>query len=81
MHNIWEFLLQTLSVSAAAALLLIVKALLADKLPPRWQYGVWAVLALCLCRFVQGIGLGGEWSGAALVATENAPANKRALYG
>ena len=46
MHNIWEFLLQTLSVSAAAALLLIVKALLADKLPPRWQYGVWAVLAL-----------------------------------
>lgn len=30
---------------------------------------------------MQGIGLGGEWSGAALVATENAPANKRALYG
>ena len=40
-----------------------------------------AVVLLCLCRFVQGIGLGGEWSGAALVATENAPANKRALYG
>ncbi|MCB5662769.1 MFS transporter, partial [Erysipelatoclostridium ramosum] len=37
--------------------------------------------ALCVCRFVQGIGLGGEWSGAALVATENAHANKRALYG
>ena len=46
MHNIWEFLLQTLSVSVTAALLLIVKALLADKLPPRWQYGIWAVLAL-----------------------------------
>ncbi len=45
------------------------------------MWGVWAVLALCVCRFVQGIGLGGEWSGAALVATENAPANKRALYG
>ena len=39
------------------------------------------VAALCLCRFVQGIGLGGEWSGAALVATENAPEDKRALYG
>ena len=32
-------------------------------------------------RFIQGIGLGGEWSGAALVATENAPEDKRALYG
>ena len=39
------------------------------------------VAVLCLCRFVQGIGLGGEWSGAALVATENAPEDKRALYG
>ena len=38
-------------------------------------------LLLCACRFVQGIGLGGEWSGAVLVATENAPADKRALYG
>lgn len=50
-------------------------------LPGYDMWGVWAVLALCVCRFVQGIGLGGEWSGAALVATENAPANKRALYG
>lgn len=43
--------------------------------------GVTGALLLCLCRFVQGIGLGGEWSGAVLVATENAPADKRALYG
>lgn len=42
---------------------------------------VGGALLLCLCRFVQGIGLGGEWSGAVLVATENAPADKRALYG
>ena len=49
---------------------------------PSYQViGVWGALLLCLCRFVQGIGLGGEWSGAVLVATENAPANKRALYG
>ena len=50
-------------------------------IPGYQSIGVWGALLLCLCRFVQGIGLGGEWSGAVLVATENAPANKRALYG
>lgn len=50
-------------------------------LPSYETIGIWAVIILCLCRFAQGIGLGGEWSGAALVATENAPENKRALYG
>ncbi|MBU9112465.1 MFS transporter [Bifidobacterium ruminantium] len=50
-------------------------------LPTYNQWGIVAVAVLCLCRFVQGIGLGGEWSGAALVATENAPEDKRALYG
>ena len=46
MGNIWEFLLQTLTGSLAAAVLLIVKYLLTDKLSPRWQYGVWGLLAL-----------------------------------
>ncbi|WGW12936.1 MFS transporter [Saxibacter everestensis] len=44
----------------------------------------WAFLApalLVLMRFAQGFGLGGEWSGAALLATENAPKGKRAIYG
>ncbi|KFJ05594.1 MFS family major facilitator metabolite transporter YhjE [Bifidobacterium tsurumiense] len=50
-------------------------------LPSYATWGIAAVVLLCLCRFVQGIGLGGEWSGAALVATENAPEGKRALYG
>lgn len=50
-------------------------------LPSYEQVGLLAVVILCVCRFMQGIGLGGEWSGAALVATENAPENKRALYG
>jgi metabolite-proton symporter len=50
-------------------------------LPSYATLGLMAVVLLCLCRFIQGIGLGGEWSGAALVATENAPAKKRALYG
>lgn len=50
-------------------------------LPAYSTLGLLAIILLCICRFVQGIGLGGEWSGAALVATENAPEDKRALYG
>lgn len=46
MTNIWGFLVQTMTVSLVAALLLVVKELLADKLSPRWQYGIWGVLAL-----------------------------------
>jgi MFS family permease len=38
-------------------------------------------LLLVILRFLQGIALGGEWSGAALLATENAPEGKRAIYG
>jgi metabolite-proton symporter len=43
--------------------------------------GLGAPLLLALCRFGQGIGLGGEWGGAVLLAVENAPPNRRALYG
>ena len=46
LENIWELAYQTLTVSLTAAVLLLVKWLLRDKLSPRWQYGVWAVLAL-----------------------------------
>lgn len=46
MEHIWAFLMQTLTVSVAAAVLLIAKRLFLDKLSPRWQYGVWAILAL-----------------------------------
>src|SRR5690606_3704145 len=45
------------------------------------QIGVLAPALLALCRFGQGIGLGGEWGGAVLLAMENAPRNKRAWYG
>ena len=49
MGNIWGFLLQTLSVSVVAAVILTLKWLLKDKLSPRWQYSVWIVLVLrCL---------------------------------
>src|SRR3954454_15156703 len=43
--------------------------------------GIAAPILLALCRFGQGIGLGGEWGGAVLLAVENAPPSKRALYG
>ena len=46
MENIWAFLEQTLAATLTAAVLLIAKRLFLDKLSPRWQYGVWAILAL-----------------------------------
>jgi metabolite-proton symporter len=50
-------------------------------LPTFNDIGLWAALMLLILRLAQGFALGGEWSGAALVATENAPAGKRAWYG
>ncbi|GHP13561.1 MFS transporter [Lentilactobacillus fungorum] len=50
-------------------------------LPGFKAIGMASIMLLCLARFIQGIGLGGEWSGAVLVATENAPKGKRALFG
>ena len=50
-------------------------------LPGHAEIGVWAPLLLALCRFGQGLGLGGEWGGAVLLATENAPPGKQAWYG
>ena len=50
-------------------------------LPTYHTIGFAAPLLLALCRFGQGLGLGGEWGGAVLLAIENAPPNKRAWYG
>ncbi|QKJ64499.1 MFS transporter [Flavobacterium sp. M31R6] len=50
-------------------------------LPSYSSIGIAAPLLLMLCRFGQGVGLGGEWGGAVLLAIENAPPNKRAWYG
>src|SRR3954469_17248167 len=50
-------------------------------LPTYRTIGVLAPLLLALCRFGQGLGLGGEWGGAVLLAIENAPPTKRAWYG
>ena len=50
-------------------------------LPTYDSIGIAAPLLLALCRLGQGLGLGGEWGGAVLLATENAPPGKRAWYG
>ncbi len=50
-------------------------------LPTYQTIGIAAPLLLSLCRFGQGVGLGGEWGGAVLLAIENAPPEKRAWYG
>lgn len=48
MGDIWGFLLQTLTASGAAVLLLAVKAMFQDKLSPRWQWAVWGLLGVVL---------------------------------
>jgi metabolite-proton symporter len=50
-------------------------------LPTYDTIGIAAPALLALCRFGQGLGLGGEWGGAVLLAVENAPEGKRAWYG
>jgi metabolite-proton symporter len=50
-------------------------------LPTYASIGAFAAALLALCRLGQGIGLGGEWGGAVLLATENAPPGKQAWYG
>jgi MFS family permease len=50
-------------------------------LPTYASIGVTAAVLLALCRLGQGLGLGGEWGGAVLLATENAPPGKHAWYG
>ena len=50
-------------------------------LPTHASIGLTAPILLALCRFGQGLGLGGEWGGAVLLAIENAPPGRRAWYG
>ncbi len=59
MFDIWSFLLQTLTVSGVAVLLLVVKTLFKDKLPPKWQFAVWSVLGLMM---LLPAGLGGRYT-------------------
>jgi len=65
----------------AALLTMGVSTVVIGLLPTYASIGTLAPLLLALCRFGQGLGLGGEWGGAVLLATENAPPGKRAWYG
>lgn len=65
----------------AALLTMGISTVLIGMLPTYASIGVLAPLLLALCRFGQGLGLGGEWGGAVLLATENAPPGKQAWYG
>ena len=65
----------------AALLTMGVSTVAIGALPTYGTIGVAAPLLLALCRFGQGLGLGGEWGGAVLLAVENAPPGKRAWYG
>jgi metabolite-proton symporter len=66
---------------AASLLVMGISTLLIGCLPGYDTLGTWAAVLLCLLRFGQGLGLGGEWGGAALLATEHAPAGKRGWFG
>ncbi len=65
----------------AALLTMGISTVAIGALPTYASIGVAAPVLLSLCRFGQGLGLGGEWGGAVLLAVENAPAGRRAWYG
>jgi Arabinose efflux permease len=65
-----------------ASLLLMGGATVLIGVLPTYETAGWiAPLLLCLMRFCQGLGLGGEWGGAALLAVESAPPGWRARFG
>jgi metabolite-proton symporter len=65
----------------ASLLVMGVSTILIGVLPGHDSIGWAAPALLCLLRFGQGIGLGGEWGGAALLAAEYAPKGKRGWFG
>jgi MFS family permease len=69
------------STLIASLLLMGLSTMAIGLLPTYAQIGWPAPVLLCLLRFGQGLGLGGEWGGAALLAMENAPAAFRGRYG
>ena len=65
----------------AALLTMGISTVCIGLLPTYASIGIAAPIFLALCRFGQGLGLGGEWGGAVLLAIENAPPGRRAWYG
>ena len=69
------------SALVATMLMMGLATTLIGALPGYATAGVLAPWLLAALRFLQGVGLGGEWGGAALIATENAPDGRRAWFG
>lgn len=65
----------------SALMLMGVATTLIGVLPTYASIGIAAPLLLSLLRFAQGLAVGGQWGGAMLLVTENAPANRRGYYG
>jgi MFS family permease len=69
------------STLVASMLVMGLSTFLIGLLPSYATAGLLAPWLLCILRFGQGVGLGGEWGGAALLAVENAPSHRRAWFG
>ncbi len=68
------------SALVAALILMGVASTLIGLLPPYRMVGALAPLLLIVLRFAQGLAIGGQWGGAVLLITENAPAGRRGFY-
>jgi metabolite-proton symporter len=69
------------SMLVASLMIMGVATFLIGLLPTYAQIGAWAPILLVVLRFIQGVGIGGEWGGAVLIAVERAPSHRRGFYG
>ncbi|SEM93809.1 MFS transporter [Lihuaxuella thermophila] len=69
------------SMLVLTLLIMGISTALIGLLPTYENIGIWAPVLLIVLRLLQGIGVGGEWGGAALIAVEHAPKGKRGFYG